>query len=252
MERIKANRQRINEDLHDPEKRKWFSPTMYAVHQTIVPAILKRARGNVIDVGCGDMPFKNVIVQVADRYDTIDVERRVPEVTFTSDIHDMKVLADGSYDTAICLEVIEHVPDPFRALRELARVVKPGGYLILSAPHLSRLHEEPHDYYRYTKYGLHRAITDAGFEVETIAPSGGLFSFLGHQVSTVLLGAVWHIPVVSRLSFFLNSWLCVRPCVALDDLLDKDKLFAMGYTVVARKRAAGGANGPALAGDSPA
>lgn len=252
MSRLKANRQRINEELRDPDKRKWFSPTMFAVHETIVPAILKRARGNVIDVGCGDMPFKKFIVQVADRYDTIDVERRVPEVTFTSDIHDMNVLADGSYDTAICLEVIEHVPDPFRALRELARVVKPGGYLILSAPHLSRLHEEPHDYYRYTKYGLERAITDAGFEVESIAASGGLFSFLGHQVSTVLLGALWHVPVVSRLAFFLNSWLCVRPCVQLDELLDKQKLFAMGYTVVARKRAAAKEIGPALAGANPA
>jgi SAM-dependent methyltransferase len=236
MQRIRENRQRINRDLADADRRKLFSPVEYAFYRVMAPALSEYARGKVIDVGCGDMPYKSVIVAHATEYDTIDVERRVPEVKFVGDVHDMKVLADETYDSAVCLDVLEHVHDPLRALGEIRRVLKRDGRLLLSVPHLSRLHEEPHDYFRYTKYGLSSLFDRAGFEVLSIVPSGGLFCFLGHQVSVAVLGSVWHLAGVKQLAFFLNQWLCVRPCFALDELLDPNKLFAQSYVAIATKR----------------
>jgi SAM-dependent methyltransferase len=232
---LQRNRQKINKDLKDPHQRKLFSPVNYASHIITVPAILKYACGKLIDIGCGDMPYQTILPASVTQYDTIDVERRVPEVKFQSDIHNMTMFSDESYDTAICLEVLEHVPNPFTALAEIARILKRDAHLILSVPHLSRLHEEPHDYFRYTHYGLQSMLADSGFRILEIKSRGGLFCFLGHQFSTCFLCPIWHIPLIKQIFFFINTWLCVKFCYFLDTIFDKQKIFAAGYTVIAQK-----------------
>jgi SAM-dependent methyltransferase len=232
---IKENRKKINQDLRDHDQRQFFSPATYAEHQATVPVISQYARGKLIDIGCGDMPYKNFLLKKVKEYDSIDIERRVKDVKFIGDIHNMNVLMDKTYDTAICLEVLEHIKDPFKALKEIHRILKKDGYLIISVPHLSRLHEEPHDYFRYTKYGLQYSIEDAGFKILSITPNGGLFCFLGHQFSTIVLCSFWHIPIIRQILFFLNKWLCVKLCFFLDNIIDHDKIFALGYTVTAQK-----------------
>ena len=233
---LRRNRQRVDEETRNGDRRRYFSPATYAAYQPTVSAILTHAHGRVIDVGCGDMPYKTVILQRATQYDTIDVERRVPDVKYVADVGDMSIVGDASYDTAVCLFVLEHVPDPFRAMGEIARILVEGGSLILTVPHLSRLHEEPNDFYRYTKYGVRALVERAGLEVIEITPLGGLFSFLGQQLSVVFVCSVWHIPVLKRIAFFINSWLCVRPCHWLDRVLDRRKIFALSYLCVARKK----------------
>jgi SAM-dependent methyltransferase len=136
----------------------------------------------------------------------------------------------------VCLEVLEHVPDPFQAVREIHRILKEGGILIVSVPHLSRLHDEPHDYYRYTRHGLRYLLEQNGFDIQVLEQRGGLFSFLGHQLSTLVLGLVWRIPLLRQMAWFINSWLVVRGADLLDRHLDRSGIFALGYTVVARKQ----------------
>ena len=63
---------------------------------------------------------------------------------------------------------------------------EPGGLLILSAPFSFRLHEEPHDYFRYTPHGLRSMLTGAGLEVEEIRPQGDLWSVVGHKLNSFL------------------------------------------------------------------
>jgi len=234
---LKRNRKRLNEEIRGHERRRFFSPAIYSADQLITSAILTHARGRIIDIGCGDMPYKDIIQRKATRYDTLDVERRAPGVKYISDIHDMSVIHDGSYDTVVCFSVLEHVQNPFQAVSEICRILKKGGTLILSVPHLSRLHEEPNDFFRYTKYGLHALLESVGFEVLEIVPTGGLFSFLGHQFSTVFVCSLWHIPVIKRIVFSINKWLCVKPCYWLDRAFDRRKFFALGYLCVAVKKA---------------
>jgi SAM-dependent methyltransferase len=90
------------------------------------------------------------------------------------------VIASGKFDTVLLLDVLEHVPDPAKVLSEIYRVLRPGGTLILSVPHLSRLHEEPYDFYRFTKYGLTHLLEVAAFRQIVVNQCGGIFSFLGH------------------------------------------------------------------------
>jgi len=77
------------------------------------------------------------------------------------DVCDMKaVISDSTYDVIVMMEVLEHIPDPSLALAEIRRILKPGGVLLGSTPFLFPIHDAPHDYYRYTSYGLNHLLRD--------------------------------------------------------------------------------------------
>ena len=232
---ISKNREKLNKDLSVCEERKFFSPGTYWEYLLTVPAIVEFAHGNCIDIGCGDMPFKSIVLGKVSQYDTLDIERRIPEVKYLGNILNMDMISDNAYDSVLCIEVLEHVRDPFLAISEVSRIVKKKGHIILSVPHLSRLHEEPNDYFRYTKHGLQYLLKNAGFRVLRIEPGGGIFSFLGHQFSSIFVCLFWHVPIVRNIVFFMNKWLCVMPCYFLDKNIDKKKIFTLGYTCVAEK-----------------
>jgi SAM-dependent methyltransferase len=228
-------RQRIDRELGDSPARKYFSAALYSQYDVTLRLAREHARGAMIDLGCGMMPYRPMLVDRVTRYDSFDHERRRPDVTFTGDLQDMRDIPSDRYDSALCLEVLEHIPDPFAATREIARILAPGGVLVASVPHLSRLHELPHDYYRYTLHGLRHVMTQAGLEVVAVHRRAGLLSFLAHQVSNGVLSATWGIPVLKQLMWFANKWLLTRLPYALDRRIDREGLFALGYTVVARK-----------------
>jgi len=83
---------------------------------------------------------------------TVDIDpARNPEIV--ADAHALP-FADGEFETVLCTEVLEHVKNPFQVVSELRRVLKPGGMLVLSTRFVYPLHDVPHDYFRYTKYGM--------------------------------------------------------------------------------------------------
>jgi SAM-dependent methyltransferase len=229
---LNKNRLRINKELDTIERRRFFSPAIYGLYKTVLPEILKYVNGKFIDIGCGDMPYRDLIMNRVHQYDSVDIERRIPDVKFVADVQDMDIIKNKSYDSGICLEVLEHTQNFFQALREIHRILKVDAILIFSVPHLSRLHEEPNDFYRYTKHGLKFLFDETDFKTLKITPYGGLFSFLGHQVSTFFLCSCWHIPIIKNIVFFINKWFCVKSCYLLDKIFDKKKIFALGYVCV--------------------
>ena len=99
-------------------------------------------------------------------------------------------LAGASFDIVLCTEMLEHVPEPQRAVDEMWRVLKPGGLLLLTTRFLFPIHDAPHDYFRFTKYGLRhllRRFDIVSLEEETTAVGtlAVLVQRLGMQAETL-------------------------------------------------------------------
>lgn len=232
---LKNNRSALNKELKDMRARRFFSPAAFYLYESITSAVTRFAKGRLIDLGCGEMPYKFFIEARAQEYHTLDLEARTEGVTYLGSILDMKMVADASYDSALCLDVIEHVLKPSQALKEIGRILKKDGVLILSVPHLSRLHEEPHDYYRYTKYALSALLQENGFKVLEIAPAGSLLTFVGHQLSSFLVCLFWGVPVIKYVVLGLNAILITLPLHYLSKIFLKNTTMPQSYICVAQK-----------------
>lgn len=234
---LRRNWQRALRDLIKSSQRQYLSPAIYAQYKAVIELIRRYVHGNLIDLGCGDMPFKELLLDLVDKYDSLDLWPQSEVVTYVGDIQNMNMIDSCTYDSAICLEVLEHVPNPQQAIIEMHRILKPSGILIVSVPHLSRIHDIPHDYFRFTLYGLIHLLRSGGFDIIDIRVKGGIFSFLGHQISTAIIGGCWGISVLRKIVRILVKYCITIPCYKLDKLIDFGGIFALGYVAVAQKRA---------------
>lgn len=139
-------------------------------------------RGRVLDAGCGTRPFRRYLD--CSEYVGIDESGSVsPELCASASSIPFK---DGYFDSVICTEVIEHVARPPEVLREVGRVLKPGGHLYLSAPQSWGIHYEPHDYWRFTRYGIELLLADEGLRIVSVERIGGIFTLVGQHAVDVL------------------------------------------------------------------
>lgn len=232
--RIEENRRALD---RRPGLRRWFSPAVRGLEQTARTAIARHASGAAIDVGCGAMPYRPDLEAAASSYASLDIEPRTSGLDYQCSVTDMSPVGDAAYDTALCSEVLEHVAEPDVAVNELARILSPGGHLIVTVPFLARLHEEPHDFQRFTEHGLRRLLVEGGFDVVEVERTGSVGSFIGHQVSTAAVAPSLHIPVLGRLVWALNAVFVVAPARLVDRLLGPlARKLPLGYVAVAIKR----------------
>ena len=233
---LRANRAAIEDWLNEHGKHSTLSASRYGLHQELVFAIAEHARGSTIELGAGHSPLAGVLAEHVDEVVTLDIDRSRSDVDIVGDIQHMAEVESDRFETAVCTQVLEHVPRPWAAMDETRRVLRSGGTLLLSAPHLSMVHEAPHDYYRYTKYGLTSLLENAGFEVLSIAPTGGLLAFLAHYLSLGLWSMFGWIRALRWPVWTLNYALLVWPVHRLDRVLGMRGLFPTDHVVVARVR----------------
>jgi SAM-dependent methyltransferase len=124
----------------------------------------------------GDFDINNYNLNV--KYANLSEDSR-PD--FLCDISSVPV-DDNSFDGAILSEVIEHLPEPKRALEEAFRILKPGGYAMICAPFNFHIHADPYDYGRYTGYWYETALKEIGFIEIKIEKQGLFFSVMANML----------------------------------------------------------------------
>lgn len=136
----------------------------------------EHARGRLLDLGCGEVPLLLAYEPLTSEVTCADWSASYHEqrhVDVACDLSEPLPFDDGSFDTVLLSDVLEHLPEPAGLWRETARVLAPGGKAIVNVPFLYGLHEPPHDYYRYTEFALRRFVERAGLELLLLEPIGG-------------------------------------------------------------------------------
>ena len=94
--------------------------------------------------------------------------------------------ADASFDAIMCIEVLEHLPNPIEAVRELSRLLKEDGKLIVTAPFCSLTHFAPYHFSSgFNRYWFEEHFASYGLEIEEITPNGNFFEFLAQEVKRI-------------------------------------------------------------------
>ncbi len=146
-------------------------------------ALRKFARGSVLDVGGWDFVVSAIAKKIPfDRWTVLELDptRIVPvDDARVSTVHGdgcAMTFADESFDTVVSLQVLEHVFDPLRMLRELSRVLKRSGHAVLLIPQTSTTHLAPHFYGNFSAFWIERALGESGFEIIEHRRLGGVWS----------------------------------------------------------------------------
>lgn len=220
-----------------------------SIYRSLRP-LFKGFTGSILDIGCGNSPFRHVLDPARTKYQGIDVNEaasfgyRNPDTVYFDG--ETIPFADETFDAFWCTEVLEHVAEPAVLIREMHRVLKPGGLGFVTLPWSARFHYQPFDYHRYTPSMLSRLF--AAFGECAVTPRGTDFSAIASKVVVAFVRNLMRvvpgrarevglIPVRIAIAVlgvpFLFSALLAGHCGILFGLGSSDD--PLGYTVVLRK-----------------
>jgi SAM-dependent methyltransferase len=162
---------------------------------TDLSPILGVARGTVVDVGCGAQPYRDVL-PAGTQYVGLDTESALEDFGYA--IRDVLPIgedgrwpvSDGEADLVLATETLEHVPDPDAFLAEAARILRPGGEIVLTVPFSARWHYIPHDYWRFTPSSLGMLLERAGFTQVVVTGRGNERTVACYKLLALLLPLV--------------------------------------------------------------
>ena len=214
----------------------------YFLVNDIKDALEKYARGNFLDLGCGNKPYETVYNSLTKGQIGCDaIQSDKNKVDVICQATDLK-FENNSFDSILCTQVLEHVYDHRKMMKEISRVLQPGGHIILTAPFAWELHEEPHDYFRFTPHALKTLFEEAGLVIDSIKPNGGKWAaiyqlrnnMLYHSFNTrkTFLNKIRKIFYMElRLTQLRNLF-----AIWLDKKFRSD-IFTLNYIVIAHKPA---------------
>ena len=224
-------------------RNSWLHPryigTRY-IRDSLVRAIAY-ARGRLIDIGCGRKPYEDLFRAAVTSHVGIDwpVHLDRSRADIVADALRLPI-ANCVADTVLATELMEHLPSPSDFLREIFRILRPDGAVIMTVPFLEPLHETPRDFFRFTPFSLRQLFGEAGFEVREVWPRGGWWSVV---VGSFLAQLVYDFanptnakgerrrPLVG--AFALPVCAALQASGFVLDKVSKHSGYTLGYTIVA-------------------
>ncbi|MFH1538501.1 MAG: methyltransferase domain-containing protein [bacterium] len=214
----------------------------YSTHNWLAHKINNRAfrdnraciKGRVVDLGCGTAQYKEDILEIADEYIGVDWENSAhssSNVDVFANLSGPLPFKDDFADTIVSFQVMEHLPEPGVFLSESRRILRTGGRLFLTVPFMWHVHEAPHDYFRYTRYGLEYLLEKAGFADIQITELTGVWQTIALKFN---YSTVRHARGPLKIVFIPLWWLgqAIAPVL---DRYDRNPHETGGYTVTAKK-----------------
>jgi SAM-dependent methyltransferase len=220
-----------------PLARWWNLLAYLVIDRALAHRLRVFARGRLVDIGCGAKPYAAMASPtIMDHVgvDTAESPHGTARVDVIATAYDTG-LPDASFDTLLCTDVLEHLEEPQRAINEAFRLLRPGGYAIYTVPLFWHLHEEPRDFYRYTRHGLIHLFRTAGFEVTEVVALTGF-------IATFTQSLVYFLKALRRGGPINPLWWLVPPVALViqgiaygANFIDPTTRFSMEYIAVARR-----------------
>jgi ubiquinone/menaquinone biosynthesis C-methylase UbiE len=209
---------------------------VYKIHDQALQVVVQRyLSGRVIDIGCGTKPYRKLLAPYVSEHIGVDHEATLHEksnIDLWGTAYAIPA-TDAYFDSAICTAVLEHLEEPLDALKECFRVLKHSGYAIYSIPFIWHLHEEPRDFFRYSKYGIKYLFEKAGFEITELQALSGFWVTFGqlfvYNIYRFNRGPLRWLHLVDLIGLIIQVF-----SYGLDRL-DKTERWTWMYMVVARK-----------------
>lgn len=204
-------------------------------------------KGSLLDIGCGEKPYKNLFNSI-NKYIGIDFKNysinkdfkgEIPEDYFSDDYLDTLTLPyqNESFDNVVAFQVLEHHKNPKKMISEVFRIVKSGGYILMTVPFLGGIHEEPYDYQRFTRYGLSKLFEENNFDIINIKEQGAIFSTISMLLNEHLNACASQ----NRFSYILSAlvyfpFLVFQYLSLFLDVIFPSKRIFFNYLILARKK----------------
>ena len=212
----------------------------YFLIRDIKEAIKNYAKGNFLDLGCGNKPYESLYNKTTVSQTGCDImQSNRNRVDIICPAYDLR-FNDAIFDSVLCTQVLEHVFEHDKMIQEIYRVLKPGGNIILTVPFAWEIHEEPYDFFRYTKHGLRELFERNGLKINYIKPNGGKWAAI-YQLRNNMLYHSFNSKTtfynkLKKILFIELRLTQLRNLFAI--WLDKnfrDEIFTLNYIIVANK-----------------
>jgi len=208
-----------------------------SIHDSaILDAAKNYLKGDLIDIGCGSKPYKTKLAPYVAKHVGVDHEITLHDqsnIDLFGTAYQIPV-KDSIFDSAICTAVLEHLEEPELALRECYRVLKLDGMAIYTVPFIWHLHEEPRDFYRFSKYGLKYLFEKVGFEVVELNALSGFWVTFGqlfvYNLYRLNRGPLRWFRIIDGIG------LAIQAIAYSLDRIDKTEIWTWMYLVVAQKK----------------
>ncbi|MCL5432851.1 MAG: class I SAM-dependent methyltransferase [Patescibacteria group bacterium] len=201
--------------------------------------------GSIIDVGCGNKPYKKLFNKTKS-YKGIDFKTYSKNFSFYDEKPDFYFdekynktfklpFKTNNFDNALSFQVLEHHKKPEIMIKEILRIIKKGGLLLVSFPLIWGLHEEPNDYYRFTEYGMNELVKKYGGKIITIKKQGAIFSTVSVLANDYFVNLIQKNRIFYLLLFVYPALLLFSySCLIFDKIFSSDKVF-LNYVALIKK-----------------